>query len=244
MLPLASPPSMSPARTQGAQAQQSRGSSSQERKSKMPAASRSGGLSNAGGHGHHSKRNSGERVRGRVGRDGANWVLQNGYISPADAVQSEGGDEKRSAGVTGDGDGNASSSCGWRSNQRGMHQGEGLTRTATPLGLVGCTDDSNAGNSSAFAERNGMAAPSTGHHGNRTRKGGKQKRGAGGNANHLLQFQYEPRSNSHFSEIGDDEGTGRSRRGGGGGARKNSGVWGGGSSRGPMSKEQFLQASD
>ncbi|CAM9150235.1 unnamed protein product, partial [Sphacelaria rigidula] len=132
--------SNSVASPQGAQAQQSRGSSSQERKSKMPAASRSGGSSNAGGHGHHSKRNSGERVKGRVGRDGANWVRQNGYISPADAVQSEGGDEKRSAGVTGDGDGNASSSCGWRSNQRGMHQGEGLTRTATPLGLVGCTD--------------------------------------------------------------------------------------------------------
>lgn len=186
----------------------------------MPPALRSRGSSNAAGHGRYSNRNNGDRGRGRGGGNGTNGERVIGSISSADAGQSD-GDERKSAGATEGGDGKASSSRGRRSNQRG---------TATSTGKAGSIDESNAGTS-------------TEHRGKGTRKGRKQKRGAGGNANHLLQFQYEPRSDNHFSEVGDDEGTGRSRRGGGGGARKNSGVWGGGSSRGPMSKEQFLQAS-
>lgn len=68
----------------------------------------------------------------------------------------------------------------------------------------------------------------------------------GGNANHLLNFQFQPISGAAHQGEG---GGGRARRGSGGGGgsgRSKSGgggVWGGGSTRGPMSKEQFLQAS-
>eukprot|EP00903_Cladosiphon_okamuranus_P015735 g14523.t1 len=74
-------------------------------------------------------------------------------------------------------------------------------------------------------------------------KGGGAK---GGNANHLLNFQFQPISSAAHQGEG---GGGRARRGGGGGGGSGRskgggwGIWGGGSARGPMSKEQFLQAN-
>ncbi|CAN0297145.1 unnamed protein product, partial [Ectocarpus sp. 12 AP-2014] len=102
---------------------------------------------------------------------------------------------------------------------------------------------SGAGGSSS----NSSAARANGTKGGYAAKSGGAARGGsskGGNANHLLNFQFQPIANV----AAEGGGGGRARRGGGGGggsgrSKGGGGVWGGGATRGPMSKEQFLQAN-
>ncbi|CAM9739779.1 unnamed protein product, partial [Ectocarpus sp. 8 AP-2014] len=95
---------------------------------------------------------------------------------------------------------------------------------------------SSSSSSRANAAKGGYATKNSG-----AVRGGSSK---GGNANHLLNFQFQPIVNV----AAEGGGGSRARRGGGGGggsgrSKGGGGVWGGGATRGPMSKEQFLQAN-
>ncbi|CAM9473600.1 unnamed protein product [Choristocarpus tenellus] len=98
--------------------------------------------------------------------------------------------------------------------------------------------------------RDSLVSPPTGEMTNQGKQGkGKKKSSGGGNANHLLNFQFEPLAGQSggggqrgSSSVG---GVGSHRRGSGkgGGGRAGGGWRGGGSGRASMSKEQFLQAN-
>ncbi|CAM9744191.1 unnamed protein product [Ectocarpus fasciculatus] len=104
---------------------------------------------------------------------------------------------------------------------------------------------SGAGSGSSSISSATRANGTKGGHGAKSGSGARGGSSKGGNANHLLNFQFQPIANV----AGEGGGGGRARRGGGGGGGGSSrskgggGGWGGGATRGPMSKEQFLQAN-
>eukprot|EP00752_Nemacystus_decipiens_P008402 g7512.t1 len=130
--------------------------------------------------------------------------------------------------------------AGGAPNRRSNADGGGRRSASGASGAGGGRSGSSI---STFATDSTASVSSGGTSGKGRGKGGNAK---GGNANHLLNFQFQPISNAAHQGEG---GGGRARRGSGGGGGSGrskgggGGIWGGGSTRGPMSKEQFLQAN-
>lgn len=93
-----------------------------------------------------------------------------------------------------------------------------------------------------LSEGSGSVVEETGHghgHGGKGKK--KSDRIVGANANHLLKFQFQPVSVAQPHHGSGEGRTGGRRNNGSSKGRKGGRGWGEGSSRRPMSRDQFLQ---